>query len=177
MRTRWWPASGVVDRGFDDVVVVGTRRLPPERLADLAPWALDNAVPYQPDYLSGYQALRYDIEPDQGLEEAKQQMRQVIREDCCADIGGDEQQVHSMDTRYGDLMFKLMLLPVWLAAYLYAGRTFQVFVNAHTGQVVGERPYSPVKIAFAVLAALVVVAVVVTLIVLDRNQQTAIPSG
>jgi Zn finger protein HypA/HybF involved in hydrogenase expression len=170
MKTRWWPASGTVSRGFDDVVVVATRRLSPERITELAPWPLAGAAPYQPEYLSGYQTPRYEVEPDEGLESAKQQMRAVIREDCRADIGGDEQQVHSMDTRYGDLMFKLMLLPVWLAVYLYAGKSFQVFVNAHTGQVVGERPYSAVKIAFAVLAALIVIAIVVTLIVLNRNQ-------
>ncbi len=175
MKTHWYPAAGVVARPFDDVVVVATRRLAPERLADLSPWLLENAVAYQPEYLSGYQTLRYDVEPDEGLEEAKQQMRSVIREDCRADIGGDEQQVHSMDTRYGDLMFKLMLLPVWLAAYLYAGKSWQVYVNAHTGQVVGERPYSVVKIAFAVLAALVVVGVVVALVVLNQGQPQGAP--
>jgi DNA-directed RNA polymerase subunit RPC12/RpoP len=175
MKTRWYPASGVVGRAFDDVVVVATRRLAPERLADLSPWLLEDAVAYQPEYLSGYQTLRYDVEPDEGLEEAKQQMRSVIRDDCRADIGGDEQQVHSMDTRYADLMFKLMLLPVWLAAYLYAGRSWQVYVNAHTGNVVGERPYSVVKIAFAVLAALVVVGIVVALYVLNRGQTQGLP--
>ena len=143
--------------------MVASHRIAPERIAELAPWSLENAVAYQPGYLSGYQTLRYDTEPDAGLEEAKQQMRTVIREDCCADIGGDEQQVHSMDTRYGALMFKLMLLPVWIAAYLYSGRSYQVFVNAHTAQVVGERPYSAWKIALAVLAALVLVGLLVAL--------------
>ena len=162
-KTRWYPASGIVARDFDDVLVVASHRIAPERIAELAPWSLENAVAYQPGYLSGYQTLRYDTEPDAGLEEAKQQMRTVIREDCCDDIGGDEQQVHSMDTRYGALMFKLMLLPVWIAAYLYSGRSYQVFVNAHTAQVVGERPYSAWKIALAVLAALVLVGLLVAL--------------
>jgi hypothetical protein len=56
-------------------------------------------------------------------------------------------------------MFKLVLLPIWIAAYLYGGKTYQVFVNAHTGQVVGERPYSKVKIALAVVAGLIVAGV------------------
>jgi hypothetical protein len=34
-----------------------------------------------------------------------------------------------------------------------------VFVNAHTGQVVGERPYSKVKIALAVVAGLIVAGI------------------
>ncbi len=158
MHTRWWPASGQVRHAFDDVLVPASQRLPQSRLDDLAPWSLDNAVAYQPGYLSGYQALRYDVEPDQGLDEAKTRMRPAIEKDCRADIGGDEQRVHSVDTALLDVMFKLVLLPVWIAAYVYAGRTFQVLVNAHTGQVVGERPYSPWKISAAVAAVLTVIA-------------------
>jgi len=175
MKTRWWPASGSVARAFDDVVVVATTQLAPEQIAALAPWALTNAAPYQPEFLSGYQTLRYDVQPDQGLEAAKQQMRTVILDDCRSDIGGDEQQVHSMDTRYGDLMFKLMLLPVWVAAYLYGGKSFQVFVNAYTGQVIGDRPYSIPKIVAAVVAGLIVVAVLVYLF--SQQQGSGTTSG
>ncbi len=177
MKTRWWPASGSVSRSFDDVVVVATTRLAPDQIAALAPWGLSGARPFQAEYLAGYQALRYDVEPDQGLEAAKQQMRSVILEDCRADIGGDTQQVHSMDTRYGELMFKLMLLPVWIAAYLYGGKTYQVFVNAYTGQVVGQRPYSIPKIVAAVLAGLIVVAVLVYLFTQQQGGTVTIGTG
>src|SRR5207249_8603261 len=63
-RTRWYPASGMVSRFFDDVLVPGTRHVPAKRLDDLAPWPLLDAVPYQPQYLAGYTTLRYDIEPE-----------------------------------------------------------------------------------------------------------------
>ena len=56
-----------------------------------------------------------------------------------------------------------MLLPVWIAVYLYAGKNWQVLVNGRTGEVVGERPYSVVKIAAAVVAGLVVLAAVLVL--------------
>jgi DNA-directed RNA polymerase subunit RPC12/RpoP len=160
MRTAWYPAGGHVERAFDDVLVPGSTRLTPDRVEALAPWPLERAVAYQPDYLAGYQTLRYDVEPDQGLGAAKRQMEQVVEGDCRDDIGGDEQRVTSMDVRYSDVMFKLVLLPIWIAAYLYAGKTYQVFVNAHTGEVVGERPYSVPKIVAAVVAALVVLGVV-----------------
>jgi DNA-directed RNA polymerase subunit RPC12/RpoP len=157
--TAWYPASGHVARDFDDVLVPGTTKLSPERLEQLAPWPLERAVAYQPDYLSGYRTLRYDVQPDGGLQGAKQLMESVVEQDCRDDIGGDVQRVQWMNVQYANVMFKLVLLPVWIAAYVYAGRTFQVMVNAHTGEVVGERPYSKVKIAFAVLAALIVAAV------------------
>jgi hypothetical protein len=49
------------------------------------------------------------------------------------------------------------LLPVWMLAYRYKGKSYQVVVNAATGEVQGDRPWSAWKIALAVIAGLVVV--------------------
>ncbi len=162
-KTRWYPTSGTVQRDFDDVLVPGTGQVSGKDLDGLAPWPLERSSPFQPDYLAGYQTLRYDIEPEAGLETAKSRMAPVIERDCRHDIGGDEQRVNSVDTRYFDITYKLMLLPVWIACYLYAGRTFQIMVNGRSGKVVGERPYSKGKIIAAVLAALVALTVLIVL--------------
>lgn len=158
--TRWWPASGTVGRDFDDVLVIGSTRLAPGEVSKLEPWSLAGAEPFRQGFLSGYTTLRYDVEPEAGLGVAKDRMRGVIEGDVRADIGGDVQQVHDMDTRYWGLTFKLMLLPVWVAGYLYAGKTYTVYINAHDGHVVGERPYSVPKIVAAVIAALIVLGLV-----------------
>jgi hypothetical protein len=157
-RTRWWPASGTVVEDFDDVLVPGTTQMTQKQLDKLHPWPLDEARPYQEEYLAGFQTVRYDVEPEAGLDTAKTKMASVIEASCRNDIGGDEQRVHSVDTRYSDLTFKLLLLPVWILSYLHAGRSWQVMVNARTGEVIGERPYSVLKIVTAVLAALAVVS-------------------
>ena len=155
-RTRWYPARGHVARFFDDVVVPASTRLDDDRLEKMGPWQLADAVPYQPEYLAGYAALRYDVDPDDGSAVARDKMRDVIRTDCKRDIGGDEQRVSSMDITYSQAMFKLLLMPLWIATYLYGGKTFQVMVNANTGEVVGERPYSWLKITAAVVVGLAV---------------------
>ena len=134
-------------------------RLAPERVDALAPWPLERAVPYRPDYLAGHQTLRYDVEPDQGLAARSSGWRRSSRTTAATTSAVTSSAVSSMDVRYADVMFKLVLLPIWVAAYLHAGRTYQVFVNAHTGEVVGERPYSVPKIVAAVVAGLIVVAV------------------
>jgi DNA-directed RNA polymerase subunit RPC12/RpoP len=169
-RTRWYDASGTVRRDFDDLLVVATGQLTGPQLEKLEPWPLAQAVPYQPDYLAGHQALRYDVEPDSGLMTAKERMAPVIQKDCQHDIGGDEQRVTSVDTRYSNIACKLMLLPVWIVCYLYAGHTFQVMVNGRTGEVIGQRPYSKSKIAAAVLAGLVVLAVIIVAIARSRGR-------
>jgi DNA-directed RNA polymerase subunit RPC12/RpoP len=167
--TNWYPASGRVSRDFDDLLVPATQRLETKSLDKLTPWPLHLARPYQPDYLAGYTALRYEMEPESGLAVAKDQMAKVIEKDCRNDIGGDEQRVDSVQTHYFDVMFKLMLLPVWIAAYLYAGKSYQVMVNAHTGEVVGQRPYSAWKIIGAITIALLILAVIITLVAVGRH--------
>ncbi|MHA6761160.1 TFIIB-type zinc ribbon-containing protein [Streptacidiphilus sp. PAMC 29251] len=162
--TRWWPAGGTVQRFFDDVLVAGTTTVPEKQLDKLTPWPLEQAVPYQQEYLAGFQTLRYDVEPEPGLETAKQRMATVIEQDCLQDIGGDEQRLHRVDTSYYATAFKLLLLPVWFLTYLHAGKPLQVMVNARTGEVIGERPYSAAKISAAVLAALVVIGIVVAVL-------------
>ncbi|PNE36860.1 hypothetical protein HRD51_21385 [Streptomyces sp. A1-5] len=158
-KVRWYRVNGTVQRFFDDVLVPGVGHLPADKLTALEPWPLKQAVAYQEEYLAGFRTLRYDIEPESGFQTAQDKMSKVIEEDCKRDIGGDRQRVHSVDTNYGSVTYKLLLLPVWFASYVYNGKQWQVMVNAETGEVTGDRPYSPWKIAFLIL----IVAVVATL--------------
>jgi hypothetical protein len=90
-------------------------------------------------------------------------MREVIAMDVRNAIGGDVQEVHRMDIQHSDRTYKHVLLPCWLGAYLFGGKSYHLCVNARTGEVQGERPYSWVKIGFAVLAALIVAGVALAL--------------
>ena len=40
-------------------------------------------------------------------------------------------------------------------------RAWQVMVNAHTGEIVGHRPYRAIKITLTILAAVIVIAGIV----------------
>ena len=164
--TRWHHVSGTVQRAFDDILVAGTNHVSGGQLDKLTPWPLEEARPYQAEFLAGFQTVRYDVEPEAGLETARQRMAPVILTDCRQDIGGDEQRVSSVDTHYADVTFKLLLLPVWFLSYLHAGRSWQVMVNARTGEVIGERPYSAAKITAAVAALVAVVALIVAVVAL-----------
>ena len=151
-KTRWYPASGQVSRRFDDVLVMASVSMPQRLGAELTPWDLTAMQPYNPDFLAGFQAEGYTVALAEGASTSKEIMAGVIAQDVRRDIGGDEQRIDSVNTRYSDETFKHILLPVWTAAYKYGGRSFRFLVNGQTGEVQGERPYSAWKIAFAVLA-------------------------
>ncbi len=161
MKTRWHAVSGWVSRVFDDVLVTASRALPEKYLSALDPWDLPNTVPYDNRYLSGFKAELSQVNIKEGFETAKQIMAGVIREDARRNIGGDEQRVHSVQTQYNSTTYKYILLPVWLSVYRYGSKIYRFVVNARTGEVHGERPYSAIKIALAVIAALIILSILV----------------
>lgn len=158
-RTRWRPASGQVQRQFLDLLVMAARSLPRANIRRLEPWTMADLQPYSADYLSGFRAEAYTVDLPDGFEIAKERMEEQIRADVRRDIGGDEQRISSLNTSYSDERFKHLLLPIWMAAYRYRGKSYRFIVNGQTGRVQGERPWSPWKIAGAVLGVVVFVVV------------------
>ncbi|MGZ4493919.1 MAG: hypothetical protein ACXVWU_04425 [Nocardioides sp.] len=168
-RTRWYPAAGRVARDFVDLLVPGVDSPDHQTLEKLGPWSAAGATGYESEFLAGFDTPRYTVTPEAGFGEARRRMAEQIERDCREDIGGDEQQVTSTRTTDTDVLFRLLLMPLWLATYVVAGHSYHVYVNANTGKVVGERPYSAVKIALTVVAALCAVALVVLLVQTRRT--------
>ncbi len=156
-RTRWFPASGSFRRFFDDVLVEATTRVKSKHLAKLEPWPLAELVPFTPELLSGFFAETYSIGLGEGFDTGRSIMESALRADVRRRIGGDEQRIHSLTTNHRAITYKHILLPVWLMAYRFKEKTYQVVINAQTGEIQGGRPYSFWKIFFCVvgIAALI----------------------
>lgn len=168
-KIRWYPASGRTSRHFDDVLVGATSTLPRKITDWLAPWDLDQLVPYTEDYLAGFSSEVYQVNLDEGFEIAQDVMDKVIRNDVRRAIGGDQQRISSLKTTHSDTTFKHILLPLWTAGFQFRGKTYRFVVNGRTGKVRGERPYSLVKIALAVLLATALTAC--ALFLLSQSEQ------
>lgn len=156
-KTRWYPASGTVWNAFNDVLVLASDSLPRKYTERLEPWDLENLVPYTDEYLSGFRAESYGVDLAEGFQRAQGPMDVVITQSIRRDIGGDEQRISSVKTRHDNITFKHVLLPVWISAYRYRDRVYRFLINARTGEVQGERPWSWCKILLA--AAGVAVAI------------------
>ena len=153
-RIRWTPVSGRVDLHFDDVLIGATKTLPRTIIDHLQPWDLDNLVPYSEEYISGFRSEIYQVTVDQGFLQAENIMERKIHQSVRYDIGGDHQRISSVNTQHDDTSFKHVLLPVWSAAFEYRGKTYRYVINGRNGTIQGERPYSFIKIGFAVLTAI-----------------------
>ena len=171
-KVRWRHVTGRVARWFDDVLVMASKSLPKSYTEALEPWALDQLEPYAPEYLAGFSAEGYTVTLEDGYEQARAKMDAVIRRDIRFDIGGDRQRIHSVDTTVKDVTFKHILLPVWMAAYKYRGQTYRFVVNAQSGKVRGERPWSWIKITLAAIAGAIIAGIIGYIIAISENGGT-----
>jgi LSD1 subclass zinc finger protein len=153
--TNWSPAAGHVEHFHDDVLVMASHSLPPSLRGAAGAWNLKALVPYQAEYVSGYLAEAYQVGLRDAYPLAKEQIDATVYNLVRADIGGDQQRVHRVDSRYSDVRFKHVLLPVWISAYRFRDKTYRFLVNGQTGEVAGESPVSWQKVTWLVVAVVV----------------------
>jgi DNA-directed RNA polymerase subunit RPC12/RpoP len=160
-RTRWEPASGQRNDFFDDVLVCASKGLPPELVMKFTSFDTKQLVAYQPEFLSGWRAESYAIDLMPAWQAGQQEMASTQEQRCAADVPGDTHRGLRVNHAFGQVTFKHVLLPVWIAAYRYNGKPYQFLVNGQTGEVVGKAPWSFWKIfALCVFIAAAIAAAV-----------------
>jgi predicted RNA-binding Zn-ribbon protein involved in translation (DUF1610 family) len=163
-KTRWHDVSGCVQRSFADLLIRASDSLPEDSFHALEPWDLQHLMPYNEEYLAGFVCESYQHDLPAAFEHAREDMVEPIRQTIREDIGGDHQRIHDVSTRYSNITFKHVLLPVWLSAYQYHDQTYRFMVNARTGEVYGQRPYSFWKITLLVASIISAVALILILV-------------
>src|SRR5687767_9767835 len=162
-RTRWEPASGVIDHFFDDEPVPGTQGLPIDLLRQVEPFPTKEIVAYDTAFLSGHVVEHYQVVLLDAAQRSQEQMNAKLQALCAQQVPGDTHRNLRINPDYASRTFKHVLVPIWLLSYDYGRKAYQVIVNGYTGQIAGNRPYSAWKIFFAVVAAILAGLVVLFL--------------
>jgi hypothetical protein len=172
-RTAWTYVSGRVEVDFADILVCGSKSVPDKIVDKLEPWDVPALRPFDDRYLAGFAAERYAVDLQHGFETAKQKMLPDIKRAIESDIGGDHQRIGDMSIAYHEPSWKHALFPLWLSAFRYRDKVYHVIVNARTGEVAGERPWSVFKI---MLLILFIIAAIVGIVLLVHSQKSGHPT-
>ena len=70
---------------------------------------------------------------------------------------GDTHRNLRVRDEVAEVRWKHVLLPLWSLQYRFGGKVYTVLVQGQSGRVVGEAPYSPIKVALFVAACAVAV--------------------
>jgi len=165
-KTRWEPASGSHDEFFDDVLVYATKSVNERILERIYPFDTTKLVPYRPQYLAGWRAEEYQIDLETGWQSGQEIIKDRLQAACAQEVPGDTHRNLRVQTRFQDITFKHVLLPVWLASYRYSNKVYNFMVNGQTGKVKGEAPISWWKVALTVLIVLVLLACIFGLVMI-----------
>ncbi|MEL6812195.1 MAG: DNA helicase PriA [Bacteroidota bacterium] len=166
-RTRWYPASGNISGFIDDTLIKASKQKAGVIPRKVALWDLQGLKPFDSGFLSGFVTEKYTIPLKDGHLSAGKEAERIADRWVRRDIGGDTQQVHSINMTLSEETFKHILLPVYVSAYSFKGKRYNFFVNGQTGKLSGKRPYSFWKIFLFVL---MIIGIIVTILLVVDAQ-------
>ena len=163
---RWERAAGEVRHFFDDEPVPGTQGLRHDLLKQIEPFATAELVPYDTAFLSGFVVEHYQLVLVDAAARGHDAMVEQLRAMASSQVPGDTQRNLRIEPQFSGRTFKHVLVPVWVLAFTYRAKVYQVLVNGYSGKIAGDYPLSRWKVFF-----LVVLIVLVALVVIAINQE------
>lgn len=165
VETEWRSLSGEWSAYLDDVVVTASRGLHNDELEAIEPYDLRALRRYTPKVLSGWLAEDPSRTATECAEMARDEAIQQIGRRVGAFMPGDSHRELRYRTRFAHEHGALVLLPVWVLAVKYDPEqpAVRMVLNGQTGALVGRPPRSWAKVAIAVVAGILAVALVVYL--------------
>lgn len=160
-KIRWRPAWGEREDAYDDLQIVASGVVRGALAEKLGAFDTAELVPYRPEYLAGWRAEEYEVDLEQGWELARERIDAMQRARCAGDVPGDTHRDLRVANHVSDVRWKHVLLPMWTLTYEFRRKRYAVLIHGQSGRIVGEAPYSWVKILLAVLAVLALAGIAV----------------
>ena len=173
---KWFDVDGVVERSFDDVFVSGNNHISVNDFDGLELTDQAKYVVYGDEYLQGYVADNYTVEPNEAYGIAKSKVDSQIYTGIMDEYDADHDGGLKVDTVVVQRSFKYMLLPVYVANCTYRGKVYSQYVsglfcddNKSVARVRGKAPVSPWKVLVTVLVCLAAVAGIIAAVILTSD--------
>ena len=166
-KVRWTFRAGHLSHFFDDILVPASANVNKKLVNRVMPYRLEEVVNFDPRLTVGWESEIYDMEVDEGYQVAERIMDEKIRHMCSAQLGGDTQRNLRISSSKFQQTFKHLILPLWICSYRFNDKTYHFLINGQTAKVSGNKPLSWIKI---VLLILVIAAIIVTIVLLTKNQ-------
>ncbi|MEO0446055.1 MAG: zinc ribbon domain-containing protein [Verrucomicrobiota bacterium] len=155
-RVRWYPSSGRLQHAFDDHLIPASRGVEAPHLRKVEPFPTEDLVPYDTGYVTGWDIEHYQVILLEAAEQAHTEKTNVLTDLASRRVPGDTHRNLRVHPKFSRETFKHILVPVWILTYQYGSQSFQVVVNAVTGNIAGSHPYCRKKIALLILAGVII---------------------
>lgn len=126
---------------FEKIPVDGSSKMDDAYMDAIEPFNYSDIVDFNPAYLSGYMADRYDVDMKQSTKRATERIENSAADAFRSSVIGYDSVVADMKNvgiANGKVQYALM--PVWMLNTKYKDKMYTFAVNGQTGKLVGELP-------------------------------------
>ncbi len=157
---RWFNVEGMRKNFFDDIIINASNFVSDRTIAKLMPYPQTLYTVYSNEYLAGFLANHYTIDPFSAFKTAEDRMRETIKQEIMRSYHADKLDYLNMNIVHNKKSFKSMFVPIYLTGAKYKEKIYRQYINGATGKIFGKYPTSVFKILLVVLAALGIIAII-----------------
>lgn len=125
--------------------VDASRRLNDNLSKKLEPYDYNGIRPFNPAYMSGFYADRFDMDADTMAMNSMFRVQQLVYEKAKKKVPGSPSGITDSYPVYHVKKQYYTLLPAWFMTFRYEGVPYTILVNGQNDKVVGAVPYSKKK--------------------------------
>ena len=135
-----------MDIQFQRIPADASLQMPDDVMELIAPFQYAQLTDFDPKYMSGFYAEKYNMTADKAQGRARELMKEdagkLLRESYA---GYASVKTVNQDIRVRGSRAEYGLLPVWKYLYRYRDQEYPFYVNGQTGKIVGTAPFSRAK--------------------------------
>ena len=168
--TEWKNVSGVIENSFDDITLRANENIPENYFRRLNIADKSKYKVYEDEFLAGYIADHYTLEPLDAFNQAKQIMLSDIRRAIVARYHADVEGTLSVSMNILSKSFKYLLIPMYVASTRFNGKNYTQYVagvfsnEKQDCKIVGKSPVSAWKTILAVVLGLGVIGLFIWMV-------------
>lgn len=139
---------------FEHIPVDASKNIPNDLMESIEPFDFKDAKEFEPIYLSGHLADKYDINKEEVFPRANDRIRQGTIDQFRTTIHGYD----TVEAEYSNISLyekdvKYALYPIWIMTTNWEGNKYTFAMNGQTNKIVGNLPLSKGKYAltFAII--------------------------
>lgn len=144
---------------FNDIPVDASSKTDDEAMQSIEPFDLSKKIAFNPAYLSGYLAERYDETSDVELPKIKDKIELTIHDKIVDEINFDRVSTSNFTTNLNIDEPEYALLPTWLLYCSYNNKKYLFAMNGQTGKFIGNLPIDKIKAGLIMLGTFIASAV------------------
>ena len=131
---------------FKKISCDASKKLNDESTQRLEPFMLDDLRDFEPAYLSGFYADRYDMNERTLKNVVRVRCKELFDNEMKMDIMAENAKILSSHPKFELKKAQYVLLPAWFMTFRYKNEPYTILVNGQTGKVVGAVPFTKDKL-------------------------------